>query len=207
MTKILLADAHPLTHMGVQTFLAGEGYETIYAAKNADQALSMAAQHQPQVVILDVDLPGSNGIQLVCHLMALNYPVHVIVFTAQKYQHLAYICLQAGATGLVYKTAPLEQLLNAIESAELGHAWFPCTLRNITFHRNARFGAPEDKITRCERTVMSLLLQGKLNNEISALLNRSPKTISAQKKSLLKKLNVGSIAELMLLMSIQTAEA
>ncbi|RJT12729.1 response regulator [Rahnella inusitata] len=199
--RILLADSHPIVRLGVKTFLESEGYDVITEATNGEEALFMAEKYRPSVIILDIDIPRVNGIEVIYHLMAAPEHPQIIVFSAQEHHHFAYTCLQAGAAGYVHKTASLELLVSAIEAVSLGHAWFPESVRQGAEGKKFKNESRVEKISRCERRVMSLLLQGKSNNEISQMLNRSPKTISAQKKTLFSKLNITSLAELMSLTS------
>lgn len=202
--QVLLVDDHPLIRFGIKTFLTEQGYQVIGEASDGVEALLMAEQLHPEVVILDIGIPKLNGIQVIYHLMAADYPVDIIVFSSQELNHYVHACMQAGAAGFVRKNASVETLLHAIESASLGHALFPHSALSGADGASLHPGTLSAKISPCERKVMSLLLQGKSNNDISQLLNRSPKTTSAQKKSLLKKLNVSSFAELISLTAFES---
>ncbi|SRR5471030_19268 len=202
--KILLVDDHPLIRFGIKAFLTEQGYQVIGEASDGVEALLMADKVHPDVVILDIGIPKLNGIQVIYHLMAAEYPVDIIVFSSQELNHYVHACMQAGAAGFVRKNAQLHTLLHAIESASVGHALFPHSALSGADGVSLHPGTMSAKISPCERKVMSLLLQGKSNNDISQLLNRSPKTTSAQKKSLLKKLNVSSFAELISLTACES---
>lgn len=202
--QVLLVDDHPLIRFGIKEFLTEQGYEVIGEANDGVEALLMADTLNPDVIILDIGIPKLNGIQVIYHLMAADYPVDVIVFSSQELNHYVHACMQAGAAGYVRKNASLDTLLYAIESASVGHAWFPQSALNGASVNSLHPGTLSAKISPCERKVMSLLLQGKSNNDISEILNRSPKTTSAQKKSLLRKLNVSSFAELISLTAFES---
>ncbi|GBU14303.1 two-component regulatory system response regulator EvgA [Enterobacterales bacterium] len=202
--KVLLVDDHPLILLGVNTFLTEQGYQIIAEASDGIEALLLADRLHPDIVILDIGIPKLNGIQVIYHLMAEDYPVNIIVFSSQELKHYIHACMQAGAAGYVRKNATLNTLLYAIESASLGHALFPHSALSGAESASLHPGTLSAKISPCERKVMGLLLQGKSNNDISRLLNRSPKTTSAQKKSLLKKLNVSSFAELLSLTAFES---
>lgn len=195
--RVLLVDDHPLIRLGTSAFLTEQGYHIIGEANNGAQALLMAEEFKPAWVILDIGLPKLNGIQVIYHLLASGRPVNIIVFSGQELNHYVHACIQAGAVGFVRKTATMNNLLCAMESAALGHVWLPMSALNGVKGDALHSDALSTKISPCERKVMSLLLQGKSNNEISQILNRSPKTTSAQKKSLLQKLNVSNFAELL----------
>lgn len=194
--RVLLVDAHPLARLGTRIFLNDHGYNIVAEAKDGIQALLMAQEFRPHWVILDINMPKLNGLQVIYHLLAGDLQVNIIVFTGQELKHYVNACIQAGASGFVRKNAPLESLMCAMESAAMGHVWLPVSETTGVKGEKTRPHGLVHRITACERKVMSLLLQGKSNNEISQILNRSPKTTSAQKKSVLQKLNVGSIAEL-----------
>jgi len=194
--RVLLVDNHPLVRFGLRSFLLEHGFNIIGEAEDGAQALLMAEELKPHWVILDVALPKLNGLQVIYHLLAVDRPMNVIVFTGQELKHYVNACIQAGACGFVRKTAPLESLMCAIESAAMGHVWLPASRVEGGRGEQASPHSLAHRISDRERKVMSLLLQGKSNNEISQILNRSPKTTSAQKKSVLQKLNVSSIAEL-----------
>lgn len=202
--KILLVDDHPLIRLGIKIFLTEQGYQVIGEASDGVEALLMAEALHPSVIILDIGIPKLNGMQVIYHLMAADYPVDIIVFSAQELNHYVHACMQAGAAGFVRKNAKLDTLLHAIESASMGHALFPHSALGGAGCVSLHPGTVPAKISPCERKVMSLLLQGKSNNDISQILNRSPKTTSAQKKSLLKKLNVSSLAELISLTAFES---
>ncbi|QMV52633.1 response regulator transcription factor [Ewingella americana] len=194
--RVLLVDNHPLVRFGLRSFLLEHGFNIIGEAEDGAQALLMAEELKPHWVILDVALPKLNGLQVIYHLLAADRPMNVIVFTGQELKHYVNACIQAGACGFVRKTAPLESLMCAMESAAMGHVWLPASRVYGGKAEHGRSHGLTHRVSDCERKVMSLLLQGKSNNEISQILNRSPKTTSAQKKSVLQKLNVSSIAEL-----------
>jgi len=199
--RVLLVDDHPLIRLGTKAFLTDQGYTIIGEAEDGAQALLMAEEFRPAWVILDIGLPKINGVQLIYHLLAAGHPVNIIVFSGQEVNRYVHDCIQAGAVGFVRKTAPMENLLCAMEAAALGHIWLPMSALNDVKGESVNSVGLAARISPCERKVMSLLLQGKSNNEISQILNRSPKTTSAQKKSLLRKLNVTSFAELILMTS------
>src|SRR5471030_1029563 len=165
--QILLVDDHPLIRFGIKTFLTEQGYKVIGEASDGVEALLVAEQTHPDIVILDIGIPKLNGIQVIYHLMAADYPVNIIVFSSQELNHYVHACMQAGAAGFVRKNASLDILLHAIESASLGHAIFPHSALDGAEGTRLHPGTLTAKISPCERKVMSLLLQGKSNNDIS----------------------------------------
>ena len=194
--RVLVADDHGLFREGVRALLASlEGLEVVAEAATGEEALERALRHRPDVVLMDVQMPGLNGIEATRRLRAAAPEVGVVVVTMYEDDELVFAALRAGARGYVLKGAGQEQLVRAIEAVARGEALYHPRIaeRMLQFFQVARRDLPLaafPDLTEREREVLDLIARGDDNAAIARRLGISGKTARNHVSSILSKLQV-----------------
>jgi DNA-binding NarL/FixJ family response regulator len=162
-------------------------------ASNAESCLAFLQKQQPDVILMDINLPGKSGIEL-CQEVKGKYPgIFVIGLSTFNQQSFIQKMMDHGASGYVLKNATQKELLEAIESVMKGKIYFSEEAADVIRKSNEN---PAPLITRREKEVLGLLAEGMTNHEIAARLFVSTTTVDSHRKSLLAKLNAKNTAEL-----------
>lgn len=203
-TRILIIDDHPIISEGVGLFLGTRAdFEMVGSAGNVEEGLEKLRQLHPDVVIIDIGLPGMNGLEALELYLELAPETRIIVFSARSEDQTVAKALRAGAMGYVVKGALVSELEQAIRSVLEGQPWLPqrskLRLKDILAARqpNDPGEASEfDSLSPREWQVFKLLTNGKSTAEASDILCVSPKTIAKHRMALKNKLKVRNVAEM-----------
>lgn len=190
MARVLLADATPIVRDALRTLLEDMGHEVAGEAVDVPTALSRARDCRPDLVILELNLPGAGGLDLLRRLRARDAGQKVLVYSRQNPAHFAPLCFQAGAGGFVSKSEDTALLRKAIGDVLAGRGHF------AREHMQAGGGDVLGSLTPRELSVLQLIAEGHSNVRIAEQLRISFKTVSTYKAHLLEKLHVGSNVEL-----------
>jgi DNA-binding NarL/FixJ family response regulator len=200
MLRILVADDHEVVRRGVRGLLRSRpGWEVCAEASCGEEAVHAAEVHQPDIVILDVRMPGLTGIEAARAIHARAPRAEVLVFTMHGAEELLADALSSGAHGYVLKTDPSRQLLAAVE-ALARHARFVTPSIPDAFLQGAgrkvpAAGAPL-LLTAREREVVRLLAHGYPNRRVACDLGISVKTVESHRANVMRKLELQSIVDL-----------
>jgi DNA-binding NarL/FixJ family response regulator len=135
-THILLVDAHALVRAGLCVLLERiSGVKVVAETGDGREVLSLAARHQPQIVLLDDGLPEVNAFEIVVELLANHPNVRVVILSAQDSEEDAAAAIRAGATGYLHKSAPPEELVRALEAVQQGEEYLASRPSSSTFIR------------------------------------------------------------------------
>lgn len=188
MVTLLLIDDHPLVHVALEAALARAPFPfTLLAAEDENRAHALLAAQPVDIVVLDIGLPDSDGLQLLKFIRRHFPALPVIIYSAQEerlYQRLAEV---AGAAGYVAKRQPMPQLLSAILAVLGGQQAFPVSSESET---------TTHILTSKEQQILALLARGLSNLQIAEQLNISNKTVSTHKKNIMDKTGASSVVEL-----------
>jgi len=122
-TRVLLADDHPVLRLGVRELLSAEpDIEVVAEAGDGLEALRLAQEHCPDVIILDIAMPGLNGLEVTRRIKSLGLPCSVLIFTVHAPDEYLFHVLQAGGMGYVLKTGAYEELVDAVRTVARGDA-------------------------------------------------------------------------------------
>jgi DNA-binding NarL/FixJ family response regulator len=198
--KVLVADDHPVVRKGLQTCLARQPRIKIVAeAADGDEALRKTLELKPHVVLMDISMPGMNGLAVTEELRKRAPEVKVLVISVHKNKDAIFRVIQAGAQGYVSKEAPPEELLRAIESVYEGEHHFSDDIARTTlaeFVRNGGKKEPFAQLTSREREVLVQIAEGKSNKEIADGLQIGVRTIETHRERIMRRLNIHSVAGL-----------
>lgn len=201
-TRILLVDDHDIVRLGLMTLLNDQpDLEVVGEASTAGEGVKMAEALAPNVILMDIRLPGEGGIEA-CQQITSRFPAcRVVMLTSFADDELVVRAIRAGAVGYVLKQVGNEELLRAIRAAARGEALLDpsTTARLISRVREAERKAEEDAfrdLSDREMDVLIHLAKGKTNAEIGALLNLSEKTVGNYVSNMFEKLHLNNRIEL-----------
>ncbi|GGP27049.1 response regulator [Silvimonas amylolytica] len=190
MSQILIIDPQPLVRLALRTLLTEAGHEVVAEADNSRDALAQCRQQKPELVILELSLPGVGGLEVIQRLKKQHDALKILVYSEQQAEHFAARSLAAGASGFVSKFDPVATLSTAVNVVLHGKTWF--THEVFESPREDELG----QLSPRELMVLQLLTRGMSNNEVAEQLALSFKTVSTYKTRLLTKLHAASLVEL-----------
>jgi two-component system, NarL family, invasion response regulator UvrY len=204
LINILIADNHTLVRKGVRALLAQQpGLNVVAEAETYEEALEQLRKHSVEVVLLDVSLPvpasARDGLDLISEIRSLQPLARTLVLTMHTESEYAMRALRAGVNGYVTKDVTPELLISAIRRVAGGAMFLSPSIAESLALRVALQNDDEPlhkRLSRRELAVFGMLADGKTINEIAQRLTLSAKTVSAHKLSVLRKLNMRNVAEL-----------
>jgi DNA-binding NarL/FixJ family response regulator len=192
---VLLADDHSLVRRGFRRILEDdEQMKVVGEASNGVEAIRMASELKPDVVVMDLSMPELDGVQATKEIVKHSPETEVLVLSMHAEDNYVRNALDAGAKGYLLKSAIDVDLVGAIKTVADGKRFIGSGLRYVSYD-------PEDEIKRLtarEKQVLQLIAQGKSNKEIAALLELSVNTVSVHRANLMDKMNIHRTAELVL---------
>jgi two-component system response regulator NreC len=202
-TKVLLVEDHIVVRQGIKALLSDEpDLEIVGEADNGREALSLVSELRPDVVLMDISMPGLNGIEATRQIRQRHADVKVVVLSMHASEEYVFQMLRAGASGYVLKQSDSSEVLTAIRAATSGGSFLsPPISRTVIddyVHRAEARGRADDMdlLTSREREVLQLLAEGLPNREIAEQLNISVKTVETHRSNMMNKLGVSSKTEL-----------
>jgi len=199
MTKILLVDDHDLVRTGIKRLLDDiNDIDVVGEATCGEDAIKLASQHELDVILMDINMPGMGGLEATRKLQSTNPELKIIIVTMHEDDLFAQRLLKAGATGYLTKGAGVDEIVHAIKEVQQNRRYIsPDIAQQLAL---AQFpdheGSPFDMLSERELQVMMLLMDGHRVSEISDKLCLSPKTVSTYRHRLYDKLNVQNDIEL-----------
>lgn len=199
--RILIADDHPVFRYGLRALLQAEPEtEVVGEAMSGDEVIALAASLQPDVILMDLNMPGINGIEATRRILATNPHMNILVLTMFDDDDSVFAAMRAGARGYLLKGAEGDETVRAIRVVSSGEAIFsPSIARRLMQY----FGAPRPtappqafpELTEREREILTLIAQGYTNTAIAGQLVLSPKTVRNHVSNIFSKLQVADRAE------------
>lgn len=201
--KVLVADDHAIVREGVRMILAREpDIEVVGEAGDGQQALDQVATLRPQVVVMDISMPGMGGIEATQRVRAEHADVQVLALTMHEDESYVFQLLRAGAAGYVLKRAAAQDLVQAVRAAARGEAFlYPSVARKVVEDYLRRVEAGEERerydgLTTREKEILTLIAQGLSNQQIAGQLYISIKTVQTHRAHILEKLGLHDRTEL-----------
>lgn len=200
--RILIADDHTIVREGLRSLLEKETDLTVVAgAGSGAEALQLSRDHHPDVILMDISMPGMNGIEATRQLRAEQSDVRILALSMETDRRFVVEVLKAGATGYLLKDCAFAELATAIRSVARDETYLPPKIIELVI-KDYLQRVPDlaangcSRLTARERDVLQLISSGKNTKEIALTLQVSVKTIENQRQSIMQKLNLYSIAEL-----------
>lgn len=197
--RLLVADDHPLLREGLVAVLSTQhDFEVVGEAGSGAEAVQKVAQLQPDVVLLDLEMPEMDGVEALKRMQEHNPNVRVIIFTAFDADDRILAAVQAGAQGYILKGAPRDQVFDAIRIVHAGDSLLQPVIASKLLRQMSQNTEPQDEsssITPREMEVLGLLAQGLQNKEIAGQLGITERTVKFHVGSILGRLNAGNRTE------------
>lgn len=204
-TRVLIADDHAIVRKGLRSlFDAASGVTVVGEAGDGREAVRLAAELEPDVVVMDIAMPQLNGIDAAGQIVKKNPKIGVIILSVHSDETYVLRSLSAGARGYLLKDSAEDDLLRAVELVAAGKPFFsPSIARTLLedYLRNLQQRGLEDSydlLTDREKEVLQLIAGGRSNKEIATLLDLSPYTVETHRNNLMQKLNLHNTAEIVL---------
>ncbi|MGW2828896.1 response regulator [Streptomyces sp. NPDC001286] len=191
--RVLLVDDHQVVRRGLRTFLeVQDDIEVVGEAADGAEGVARAEELRPDVVLMDVKMPGMDGVDALRRLRELDNPARVLIVTSFTEQRTVVPALRAGAAGYVYKDVDPDALAGAIRSVHAGHILLQPEVAIALLSQEEANSAPgrAGSLTEREREVLGLIADGRSNREIARTLVLSEKTVKTHVSNILMKLDL-----------------
>jgi len=196
-TRVLIADDHRLFREGLRALLSSNEFEVVAEAADGREAIRLARRHQPDIVLLDISMPGLNGVDATREVLRVSPESSVLVLTMHKEDAYLAAALRAGARGYMFKSQGGAELVKAIRELVRGDVHLaPGSLRPLveSYRSGERLG--DDPLSPREHEVLQLVAEGKTTKEIADALGISVKTAESHRQRIMTKLDIHETASL-----------
>jgi DNA-binding NarL/FixJ family response regulator len=199
--RVVLADDHAVVRKGIREFLdSADDIKVVAEAGDGDRAVELVAKHRPDVAVLDIQMPGSSGIEATRQIKAEYPEVMVLILTAYDDDPYVFALLQAGASGYVLKTASSQELVQAVRAVAVGESALDPGVAQKVVQQLARGRPPGgehlvEALTERELQILELVAKGMTNKGIGQQLGISDRTVQGHLANIYGKLNVSSRTE------------
>lgn len=196
--SVIIMDEHPIVRMSIEVLLQkNKNIQVKLKSGDSHEVLDCIRNHPIDLVILDIEMTGTDGFVLLKRIRNLNKDIKILFLSSKSEAFYAGRAIRAGANGFVSKRKDLGEIYNAVEMILTGYSFFPSETLSFINHIGSRTGAAVDMpLSNREVMVLRYLANGLSNKEIADQLLLSNKTISAHKSNIFSKLGVQSIVEL-----------
>ena len=198
--RILLADDHAVVRDGLRALLDAEpGMEVVGSVADGREAVLAARSLQPDVVVMDINMPGLNGIEATRGVRELEPPPQVLILSMHGSSEHIYRALQAGARGYLLKEAAGSEVVGAVRAVAAGRRYLSETIADTAldaYLAEGRTRSPLDSLSVRERQLLQLLAEGRSNTDAARLLSLSVKTVETYRSRLLLKLGLHDVSAL-----------
>lgn len=198
--RILLADDHAVVRDGLRALLDAEaGLEVVGSVVDGREALLAAKRLQPDVVVMDINMPGLNGIEATRSMVELEPPPQVLILSMHGSSEHIFRALQAGARGYLLKESAGSEVVGAVRAVAAGRRFLSERIANTAldaYLAESRTRSPLDSLSARERQLLQLLAEGRSNAEAARLLSLSVKTVETYRSRLLQKLGLHDLPAL-----------
>ena len=185
-TRIMIVDDHPLMRVGVAAIInARPDMEVVAQAGTAEEAVSLHAQHQPDVTLMDLRLPGASGVTAIRQIRVRDASARFVVLTTYEGDEDIHQALESGAQGYIIKGMPHETLIQALKRVHAGGRYLPPPVARALQSRT-----PDASLSPREREVLQLLVRGKSNKEIAAELGIAEATVKCHFRVIFMRMGV-----------------
>ncbi len=203
--RVLIVDDHTIVRQGLRKLLESEGdIEIVGEAADGRDAVAKAADLAPSVVLLDISMPGLNGLEAIRQIMKRSPKTRVLVLSMHKNEAYVLQALRHGASGYVLKESASEEIVTALRALGRGESYLSPSISRVVIDDYLRINSGGEQagrtlyesLTAREREIFQLLAEGLKNHEVAERLHVSVKTVETHRAHVMEKLGLNNIAEL-----------
>ncbi|KMM79880.1 response regulator transcription factor [Pseudomonas deceptionensis] len=196
--KVLIADDHSLIRSAMKILMQNQGYDVVAEATNGADAVQLARLHHVDLMVLDITMPGLDGLEVINRVRASGLNTRILVLTSQSPLFYSQRCMKAGAAGFITKSQDLTELLRAIKVIMDGYTFFPYLAASSVRNSDSTMSDIEliQHLSARELYILQQIARGLSNKKIAEDMILSSKTISTYKTRLIEKLNIKSVVYL-----------
>lgn len=197
--RVMLVDDHDLIRYGLRRLLGDQsGIDVVEEASSGEQAMEIVRSIKPDVILMDINMPGIGGFEATSRISRTHPECRVIVLTVHSEGPLPKRILEAGAVGYLTKGCPVEEMVEAIQKVHSGQRYIaPSIAQQLALSMLPGEESLVDRLSQRELQVLIMISRGMRTNQISDMLSLSPKTVSTYRKRLHDKLDVSNDVEMM----------
>jgi len=203
--RVLIAEDHNLLRQGLRSLIGSlPDFDVVGEARDGKEALVQAIDLEPDVILMDLSMPGMNGIEATAQVKRRMPGVRVLALTAYRTEEYVREALRAGVDGYILKDASYDELVMALRSVIGGKKFLSPDVSGqlvdgyLHGERSEAKTAPWVRLTTRERSILKLIAEGRTNRATAEFLNVSPKTVEKHRANLMRKLGLRNVAELTL---------
>jgi DNA-binding NarL/FixJ family response regulator len=195
-TRVFLADDHAVMRYGLRALLEQAGCEIVGEAGDGREAVRLASELRPDVMVMDVTMPGLNGIEAIGLLVARQPDMRIVMLSMHSDSEHVHRALAAGASGYLLKGSASEDVVAAVRAVSAGRRYLSHELRLTEVSYASSKAGPLASLSARERQVLQLVVEGHTSSEIAKLIHLSPGSVDTYRSRLMKKLGVADITAL-----------
>lgn len=203
MTTIVLADDHGVVRDGLRLLLETHPrFKVVGEADNGREAVRVIADVKPDIAILDISMPGLNGVEATNQIRVMNLSTRVLILSMYSSRRYIAQALRAGARGYLLKDSVGRELIDAVDSVQSGHLYLGQQIADVLvedyldYLRDSVDDQPLSALSPREREVVQLVVEGHSSAQIADILNLAPSTVDTYRSRIMQKLGIDSLPEL-----------
>jgi len=197
MIRVLVADDHPVVRQGLKSLLTREGFTVVGEAADGREALHQVEVTHPEVALLDLAMPGLNGLDAAREIMQIAAGTKVVILTQHTEEPYILEALRAGVHGYVLKSQSVSDVIQAIRDVTRGKLYVSPAISDVVVSAyRGQTSLPADQLTTREREVLQLVAEGKSTKKIAEILGIAQKTAESHRSHLMVKLGIHEVAGL-----------
>jgi DNA-binding NarL/FixJ family response regulator len=197
--RVMLAEDHALVRAGIRALLdVMSGISVVAEASDGREAIRLAREHRPDVVLMDVAMPGMNGLEAAQRITKELSGVKVVIVSMHANEEYVWQALRSGASGYLLKDASATELERALTAVSRGETYLSPSISDDLDHYLRRVGelTPLDRLTPRQREILQLIAEGQTNRAIGEILGISVKTVETHRSQLMETLDIHDVAGL-----------
>jgi DNA-binding NarL/FixJ family response regulator len=197
--RVVLVDDHAVLRDGLKALFSGaRDMEVVGEASDGRDAIRQILQLEPDVAVMDIAMPGLNGIEAVRAIREHGSKTRILMLSMHSTSEFVYRALEAGADGYVLKQCAGMEVVTAVRSVHAGRRYLSCAISktDLAAARGSAQASPLARLSTRESEVLQLVVEGKTSAEIAGLLHLSPKSVDTYRNRVMKKLGAKDVAAL-----------